>query len=153
MPKHVYTRIASAKGEVEIKPPNKYDRTQKPKPEKPPEPEKVEPNRSYRKVEEGGTGIPVVTPEEQKKTIGPGAAYQIADKDDLPDSLNDVYILKSNTLVNGHAIEQVVGAYTKEALNNFLTSKGFILGPKGFVFPMYSVQKVEVQKSEGTDKV
>ncbi len=132
MPKQIYTRITSSQGEVEIKPKNKYDRTQKPKSEKPPEPEKVEPNRSYRKVEE-----------QKEEAIEIGAPDKIPNP---PFPLPDIYILKSNTLIDGHAIEQVVGAYTKKALDHFLTSKGFILGPKGFVFPMYSVQKVEVQK-------
>ena len=141
MARNVYTRIASAKGDVEIKPPNKYDKTQKPKPDKQSEPEKVEP-----KVEEGGAGIPVITPEDQEKTIGPNSVVHYADKSDVPESLNDVYILKSNNLIGGNAIEQVVGAYTKKALDEFLISKGFILGPKGFVFPMYSVQQVKVQK-------
>ena len=140
MPRQIYTRTTTAHGDVEIKPKNKYDRTQKPKSEK--QSEKVEPEEQ----QAGGAGLPVITPEDQEKTVGPDGKVHYVDKSDVPDSLNDVYILKSNTLVNGHAIEQVVGAYTKEALNNFLTSKGFILGPKGFVFPMYSVQKVEVQK-------
>lgn len=140
MPRQIYTRLTTAHGDVEIKPKNKYDRRQKPKPK--PEPEKVEPGEQ----KGSGAGLPVITPEDQEKTVGPDGKVHYADKSDVPDSLDNVYILKSNTLVNGHAIEQVVGVYTKEALNNFLTSKGFILGPKGFVFPMYSVQKVEVQK-------
>lgn len=144
MAKQVYTRVATARGEIESKPPNKYDRTQKPKPDQ--LPEKVEPEKVKPEVEKGDAGLPVITPEDQEKTIGPDGVVHYADKSDVPDTLNDVYILKSNTLADGHAIEQVVGAYTKKTLNEFLTSKGFILGPRGFVFPMYSVQKVNVQK-------
>lgn len=148
MARKVYERVVGAQGVIaESKPVNKYDRRNKPKEEKPEEQPELknefrdkleseekaaDPERfpSHRPTEEkqGGTGIPVIKPEDD------GAPVE------------SVYILQATNYHEGQVIPSVIGAFTKEKLDEYLTDKGAVVGANGLVYPIYRVQKVWVKK-------